>query len=160
MVDIRGKLPETTDEDSGLRTFTVKQFTDSEGKIHNKLEVDSDDLATIAGAITNNKINAEISNLGVYPLKADQTGATANTDVVTVSQAGIKYADLANPAIIPGTTTPNTVTMYVWFGADPAAAAEIVLTPGTSWSGDVNNKADMRYKSSATGGYLNYVLRG
>lgn len=86
-----------------------------------------------------------------FPKKADETAATADTNVVTVAQVGIKYADLANP---------SNVTMYVWFGADPAAGSQIVLRPGASWNGNVDNAASMRYKSSAAGGILDYVLRG
>lgn len=100
--------------------------------------------------VLNENGNSVFVNL--YPLKADETAATSNTDVVTVAQAGIKYADLANPH--------KTITMYVWFGADPAAGSQIPLVPGASWSGPVDNQADMRYKSSAAGGVLDYVLRG
>lgn len=88
-----------------------------------------------------------------FSLKADVTAATANTDVVTVSQTGIKKATIANPH--------QSIIMYVWFGADPAAAAQYVLYPGMTFSDiAIDNKGDMRYKSSAAGGLLIYDLRG
>lgn len=61
-------------------------------------------------------------------------------------------ADLYNPS--------TSVTMYVWFGADPASGSQIVLPPLASYETAVDTKADMRYKSSVAGGQLVYVLRG
>jgi hypothetical protein len=89
----------------------------------------------------------------LYSLKSDMTSATSDTNVVTVSQVGIKRATIANPS--------TTITMYVWFGANPSAGAQYVLPPGASFSDlDVDDKDDMRYKSSVAGGTLIYDLRG
>jgi len=104
--------------------------------------------------------NLKGNNFGLYVvspqdkpiLKADETPATSNTNVVTVTQAGIKYAELYNPH--------DTIKMTVWFGTDPAAGSQIVLNPKTGWCGAIDNKGDLRYKSSDVGGKLDYVLRG
>ena len=87
------------------------------------------------------------------PLAADQTGATGDTNVVTVTQAGILGASLYNPS--------TSITMYVWFGAAPSAGSQIVLPPLASK--DVQFKVavgNMQYKSSAIGGTLIYELDG
>ena len=86
-------------------------------------------------------------------LKADQTAATSDTNVVTVTQAGIKDFKLFNPS--------PSITMYVWFGADPSASNQIVLPPNVGYDDTLKTaKGDMRYKSASAGGYLIYVLKG
>ena len=108
-----------------------------------------DDVGNVLGGTTPAKVSVEEYDM----LKADITSATSDTNVVTVTQAGIKSFRLSNPS--------STITMYVNFGADPAAASQIVLPPLTSYDDTLKTvKGDMRYKSSAAGGTLVYVLKG
>jgi hypothetical protein len=92
--------------------------------------------------------------MGIPPvvLKADITNATADTNVVTVVQAGIKKVDLYNMS--------PTQTLYIAFGSAPAAGNQIVIPAGKDIHLTIATSSGMQYKSSAAGGILSYVLSG
>jgi hypothetical protein len=147
MVLSGGRLAKETNNDGGVKDFTVTPVTDEDDKIHNAQDVNvvnsgDDALATAANQTPPTDI-----------LKADETDATTDTNVVTITQTGIKEFRLSNPS--------STITMYVNFGADPSANNQIVLPPLTSYDDSLKTiEGDMRYKSSAAGGTLVYVLKG
>jgi hypothetical protein len=156
----------------GKRFLTGTEWTDLTGKIRRSLDVnarleDANGLVpgmvgyvgpTVQALLVDEagvpvQAATSIITTDYFTLKADITAATANTDVVTVEQAGIKKATLINPH--------SSIIMYVWFGADPSTGAQYVLYPGMTLSDlSIDNKGDMRYKSSAAGGLLIYDLRG
>jgi len=85
-------------------------------------------------------------------LKADLSAATPDTNVVTVTQAGIKKVDLYNVS--------STQTLYIAFGSAPAAGNQIVLPAGKEIHLNIPIAANMQYKSSVAGGQISYVLSG
>jgi hypothetical protein len=85
-------------------------------------------------------------------LAADKTAETSDTNTVTITQTGIKEYSIFNP---------STVTVYVNFGTNPVTGNQLVLLPGMADDQILKtSKNDMRYRSSAAGGYLVYKLLG
>jgi hypothetical protein len=136
------------------KQVTLKEMVVDGKTIRAKDHVQRDEDGNVIGGDTPVNVNvAESTVIEIdfpTPLKADRIAAIS-TNGGSVEQAGILKANLYNS---------GTTILTIWFGEAIGAGKAVYLNPGQSWSGYVDNKANMYYDSDVAGGQLDYVLLG